>query len=38
MRFGKSKGKLSPRFIWPVEILERVGELTYKAWFGTKLV
>ena len=28
MRFGK-KGKLSPRFIGPFEILERVGDLAY---------
>ena len=29
MRFGK-KGKLSPRFVGPFEILERVGTLAYK--------
>ncbi|XP_073061943.1 uncharacterized protein [Primulina eburnea] len=29
MRFGK-KGKLSPRFIEPFEILERVGTLAYR--------
>ena len=29
MRFGK-KGKLSPRFIRPFEILSRVGEVAYK--------
>ncbi|XP_075515801.1 uncharacterized protein LOC142550612 [Primulina tabacum] len=29
MRFGK-KGKLSPKFIEPFEILERVGALAYK--------
>ena len=29
MRFGK-KGKLSPRFIGPFEILERVGDLVYR--------
>ena len=29
MRFGKS-GKLSPRFIGPFEILERIGEAAYR--------
>ncbi|XP_075499226.1 uncharacterized protein LOC142537607 [Primulina tabacum] len=29
MRFGK-KGKLSPRFIGPFEILDRIGERTYR--------
>ena len=29
MRFGK-KGKLSPRFIGPFPITERVGEVAYK--------
>ena len=29
MRFGR-KGKLSPRFMGPFEILERVGKLVYK--------
>ena len=29
VRFGK-RGKLSPRFIGPFEILERVGTLTYR--------
>ena len=28
-RFGK-RGKLSPRFIWPFEILERVGTVAYR--------
>ena len=29
VRFGK-RGKLSPRFIGPFEILERVGKLAYR--------
>ena len=29
MRFGK-KGKLSPRFIRPYEILEFIGEVAYR--------
>ncbi|XP_019183935.1 PREDICTED: uncharacterized protein LOC109178836 [Ipomoea nil] len=36
MRFGK-KGKLSPRFIGPYEILERVGKLDYRLALPTKL-
>jgi hypothetical protein len=30
VRFGKKKKKLSPRFIGPFEILERVGDLAYR--------
>ena len=29
VRFGK-RGKLSPRFIWPFEILERIGVVAYR--------
>ncbi|KAA0035225.1 DNA/RNA polymerases superfamily protein [Cucumis melo var. makuwa] len=29
LRFGR-KGKLSPRFIWPYEILERIGPVAYR--------
>ncbi|XP_070032438.1 uncharacterized protein [Nicotiana tomentosiformis] len=36
MRFGK-KGKLSPRYIRPFEILERVGEVAYKLAFPPSL-
>lgn len=30
IRFGKKKGKLSPRFVGPFEILDKVGELAYR--------
>ncbi|CAL2256267.1 unnamed protein product [Prunus armeniaca] len=30
IRFGKKKGKLSPRFVGPFVILDKVGELTYR--------
>ncbi|XP_042396452.1 uncharacterized protein LOC121986553 [Zingiber officinale] len=36
MRFGR-KGKLSPRFIGPFEILERVGALAYRVAFPPNL-
>ena len=36
MRFGQ-KGKLSPRFIGPYEILERVGPVSYKLAFPPEL-
>ncbi|XP_073120878.1 uncharacterized protein [Henckelia pumila] len=36
MRFGK-KGKLTPRFIGPFEILDRVGALAYRVAFPPKL-
>jgi hypothetical protein len=29
MRFGK-KGKLSPRFVGPFEIIQRLGKLAYR--------
>ncbi|KAA3484737.1 reverse transcriptase [Gossypium australe] len=29
LRFGQ-KGKLSPRFIWPYEIIERIGPVAYR--------
>ncbi|XP_049394635.1 uncharacterized protein LOC125858906 [Solanum stenotomum] len=37
MRFGK-KGKLSPKFIGPFEILSRVGEMAYKLAFQPSLL
>ena len=37
MRFGK-KGKLSPRFIGPFEILERVEKITYRLALSLDLV
>nr|XP_021860926.1 uncharacterized protein LOC110799949 [Spinacia oleracea] len=36
MRFGK-KGKLSPRYIGPYEVLERVGEVAYRLAMPTEL-
>ena len=30
VRFGKKKGKLSPRFVGPFEVMERVGDLAYR--------
>jgi len=36
MRFGR-KGKLSPRFIGPFEILDRVGEMAYRLAFPPSL-
>ena len=36
MRFDK-KGKLSPRYVGPYEILQRVGEVAYELAFPTEL-
>ena len=36
MRFGK-KGKLSPRYVGPFEMLEKVGVLAYKVALPPKL-
>ncbi|KAL4377109.1 hypothetical protein GQ457_02G033170 [Hibiscus cannabinus] len=36
MRFGR-KGKLSPRFFGPYEIVERVGPVAYRLWIPSEL-
>nr|GEV61468.1 putative reverse transcriptase domain-containing protein [Tanacetum cinerariifolium] len=36
MRFGK-KGKLTPRYAGPFEILERIGPIAYRLWFPNEL-
>ena len=36
MRFGK-KGKLSPRYVGPYNILKRIGKVTYELELPTKL-
>ena len=37
LRFGR-KGKLSPQFIGPFEILERIGPVAYVGFYVLKLI
>ena len=37
VRFGQKKGKLSPRYIGPFEILERVGKVAYRVALPPKM-